>query len=101
MSAVFALHRQEGQREAGKVRNGVAVFPRLICQAVAEHVEGVDAVPVRERGDVLLPFQDGAADSRQKNDSRARASRPPETGADVLTSAYRSSKGLKAVSQGP
>ena len=82
MRAVFTLRGKETQGEMGKFRNAVAVLLRLIAQAMAEHVEGVDAVPGRKCGDIFLPFQHRAADSRQKNDGRARATRLPVAGAE-------------------
>ena len=47
-----------------------------------DDVEGVNAVLGGERGDIFLPFQNRAADSCEKNDGGAGASRLPEAGAE-------------------
>ena len=67
MRAGFALRRQESQSETSKIGDRVAVLLRLIGQAVAEHVEGVDAVPGGEGRDIVLPFQNRAADPGEEN----------------------------------
>src|SRR5262249_40578261 len=82
MRAGFAVRRQEGQSETSKIGNRVAVLLRLVGQAMAEHVEGVDTVPRGQRHDIAPPFQNRAADSGEENDSRAGPSRLPETGAE-------------------
>jgi hypothetical protein len=99
MRAGFALRRQESQSETRKIGNRLAVLLRLIGQAMAEHVEGVDTVPGGERRDIVLTFQNRAADSGEENDSRARPSACQKRVRNVQTSTYRSSNGSEAGSR--
>src|SRR6476646_7162177 len=83
MRALFAHCLKKIAGEFREISEGVSISRGLVRQPIAEHVEGIYLMPLRERTDVVLPFQHRTADAGQQEDGRAAFSRLPIARANV------------------